>query len=280
MKSRARAELSSPSFLILILLALFSYTLPGISAQEVEDEREFDYEVGGEKGPSHWGELKEEWEACKSGRMQSPIDMSSQRVKVILKSSLLKKNHFPGNATIKNRGHDISVQWELGKAGSIRINGTRYFLQQCHWHSPSEHSINGRRYDMEMHMVHVSPNPTVKNKIVVLGLLYQSGAPNPFISKLMGHVRSMIDKHEERTMGVINPEDIKMGGKKYYKYMGSLTVPPCTEGVIWIINKKLMTVSRDQVALLREAVHDYAENNARPLQPLNKREIHLHVPTE
>ncbi|GFQ06038.1 bifunctional monodehydroascorbate reductase and carbonic anhydrase nectarin-3 [Phtheirospermum japonicum] len=79
-------------------------------------------------------------------------------------------------------------------------------------------------------------------------------------------------------MGVIDPNHIKIRGKKYYRYMGSLTVPPCTEGVIWTINKKVMTVSRDQVKLLREAVHDYAEENARPLQPNHRRDIYLYGP--
>lgn len=142
-----------------------------------EDEREFDYIEGSEKGPRHWGELKKEWEACNNGDLQSPIDLSSQRVKIIPKLGELKRSYNPCNATVKNRGHDISVrnstdsfsvhQWLyyliclslflclmwlwmqvywVGKPGSIQVNGVVYDLQQSHWHSPSEHSINGRRY--------------------------------------------------------------------------------------------------------------------------------------
>ncbi|KAF7846843.1 hypothetical protein BT93_L3677 [Corymbia citriodora subsp. variegata] len=96
----------------------------------------------------------------------------------------------------------------------------------------------------------------------------------------MENLRSMVDKESERKMGVIDPRTIKMRGKSYLRYMGSLTVPPCTEGVIWTINKKIGTVSKDQIKLLREAVHDYAEKNARPMQPLNRREIHLYQPNE
>lgn len=76
--------------------------------------------------------------------MQSPIDMVNKRVKIIRKSRESVNNYKPSNATVKNRGHDISVQWTVGEAGSIKINGTEYQLQQGHWHSPSEHSINGR----------------------------------------------------------------------------------------------------------------------------------------
>ncbi|PSR98464.1 Alpha carbonic anhydrase [Actinidia chinensis var. chinensis] len=265
--------LSSLLFLLLLL-----WHASSVQAQEVEDEREFEYGEGSEKGPHKWGELKKEWEACKHGEMQSPIDMSNQRVKMIQKLKEINREYKPANATVKNRGHDISLQWELGSAGSIKINGSEFFLQQGHWHSPSEHSINGRRYDMELHLVHVLPNPNVKNNIAVIAVLYKIGQPEPFLSQLMKNISSMADTKAERSMGVIDPREIKLGGKRYYRYMGSLTVPPCTEGVIWTISKKVRTVSREQVKLLREAVHDYAERNARPLQPINSREIHLYDP--
>ncbi|KAM7526175.1 hypothetical protein LguiA_016077 [Lonicera macranthoides] len=260
---------------LLVLLLLFHSTSFTVKAQEVEDEREFDYTEGSEKGPRRWGELKKEWTACKNGGMQSPVDMSNQRVEIIPRSKKLKRDYKPSNATIKNRGHDITVQW-IGDAGSIQINGTDYPLRQAHWHSPSEHSINGRRFDMELHLVHLSTNPNVQNKIAVVGVLYKIGKPDPFLSKLARNISSMMDRHEERNYGVMDPREIKTGGRRYYRYMGSLTVPPCTEGVIWTINKKVRTVSKDQVHLLREAVHDYAERNARPLQPENRRDIHLY----
>ncbi|XP_035542986.1 alpha carbonic anhydrase 7-like [Juglans regia] len=269
---------SKPIFIasFLVCAILFSYS-PSTRSQEVENEREFDYLEGSDKGPRHWGDIRKDWAACKNGGMQSPIDLLNQRVKLIPKSGQLKRNYKSCNATVKNRGHDISLQW-VGDAGSIQINGTDYFLQQGHWHSPSEHSINGRRFDLELHMVHVTKDLSVKNKIAVVGLFYKIGQPDAFISKLMRNIMSMSDKKGERRMGVIDPTGIKMGGKKYYRYMGSLTVPPCTEGVSWTIYKKIRTVSREQVKILREVVHDYAERNSRPIQPLNRREIHLYGP--
>ncbi|KAK3445455.1 hypothetical protein EUGRSUZ_A01627 [Eucalyptus grandis] len=278
MKNQSKPILFS-AFSLFLLLALGSAAAASIPV-ETEDEREFDYIAGSEKGPMHWGELRKDWEACKKGEMQSPIDLSSQGVKVMPKLGEIDRSYKPSNATLMNRGHDISLQWDTGNAGSIKINGTEYFLQQCHWHSPSEHTINGRRYALELHMVHVSTDPNVKNNIAVIGLLYKTGVPDAFLSKLMGSVWSMIDKEDERKMGTIDPREIKMGGKNYLRYTGSLTVPPCTEGVIWTINKKMGTVSKDQIKLLREAVHDYAENNARPVQQLNRREIHFYQPNE
>ncbi|KAJ4843731.1 hypothetical protein Tsubulata_044880 [Turnera subulata] len=234
---------------------------------------------GSEKGPAYWGDLKEEWAACKSGGLQSPIDMSSQRVKVIRNPGKLKKNYKPGNATIKNRGHDIMVKWEENKAGSMKMNGTEYFLQQSHWHSPSEHTINGRRYDLELHMVHASHEPDVENKILVIAVLYKIGKPDAFLSKFVRDMVSIADSDTERPVGCIDPSEIiETNGRKYYRYMGSLTTPPCSEGVIWTIKKKIRTVSRNQIRALREAVHDYAEKNARPKQAHNRREIHLYNP--
>lgn len=267
-----KSHQSKPIYFFCLVFFLCSAT--SITAQEVEDEREFDYLQGSGKGPKQWGAIKKEWSACKNGGMQSPIDLSSHRVTLVPNLGKLNISYNPCNATVKNRGHDISIYWE-GNAGSIHINGTQYLLKQSHWHSPSEHSVNGRRYDMELHMVHLSSDPNVTNKIAVVGVLYKIGRPDSFLSKLTGHVKSMMDQTEERNIGTIDPREIKIRKKNYYRYMGSLTVPPCTEGVIWTINKKIRTVSRDQVKLFRVAVHDYAEMNARPVQPLNLREIQV-----
>ncbi|XP_019167782.1 PREDICTED: alpha carbonic anhydrase 7-like [Ipomoea nil] len=247
-------------------------------AQEVEDEREFDYAEGSEKGPRRWGELKKEWAACSNGDMQSPIDMSHERVKIITTHHHEMRKHYkPANATVRNRGHDIAIEWH-GDAGSVIINGTDYFLKSAHWHSPSEHTINGRRYALELHMVHQNTDQNLTNQIAVIGVLYKIGKPDAFLSKLMRNISSMIDRDVEKELGMFDPSDIKMRSKRHYRYMGSLTVPPCTEGVIWTINKKVRTASRKQIKLLREAVHDYAERNARPLQALNRREIYLLSP--
>ncbi|KAJ7976895.1 Alpha carbonic anhydrase [Quillaja saponaria] len=260
---------------VIFVLAILLLQVQFIRSQEVEEEREFDYMERSEKGPQQWGKLKKEWAACNNGGMQSPIDLSSNSVKLIPKLAELNKTYTSSNSTILNRGHDIALKW-AGYAGSIHINGTEFFLQQCHWHSPSEHSVNGRRYDLELHMLHGSQDGN--NKIAVVGLLYEIGQPDPFLSKLEKYIMSMVDEEHEIKIGVIDPSEIKLDGKNYYRYMGSLTVPPCTEGVIWTINEKIMTVSSEQVKLLREAVHDYAEKNARPVQPLNRREIHLFEP--
>ncbi|KAK7284996.1 hypothetical protein RJT34_19751 [Clitoria ternatea] len=238
------------------------------------DEPEFGYNEKSPNGPRHWGDVKEEWALCKTGDMQSPIDLSNNRVEVIPKLRALKMSYKPQHATLLNRGHDVAINWE-GDAGSIVINGTHFFLQQSHWHWPSEHTINGRRYALELHMVHVGPQPDGTNKTAVVTLLYKYGSSDPFISELAKYI---IEEDGEKSLGVIDPSEIKMGGNLYYRYIGSLTAPPCTEGVIWTINKKVSSVSRGQVKLLKHAVlKRYAKRNARPLQPLNQREVQLFV---
>ncbi|KAB1226338.1 Bifunctional monodehydroascorbate reductase and carbonic anhydrase nectarin-3 [Morella rubra] len=259
------------SFFIVLVLN----TCPATS-KEVDDEREFDYNQGSEKGPARWGYLRSEWSMCKDGSMQSPIDLLNDRVDVVSHLGRLNRSYKPSNATMRNRGHDIMLQWE-GSAGHIQINGTRYELQQCHWHSPSEHTINGRRFDLEVHMVHESS----LGKIAVVGIMYKIGRRDSFLSSMKEHFAAIAGTHEEvRAVGTVDPKHLRIGSRKYYRYIGSLTVPPCTPNVVWTIVRKVRTVTQEQVRLLRVAVHDDSDTNARPLQPLNRRSVHLYRPRE
>uniref|UniRef100_M8BTC0 Uncharacterized protein n=1 Tax=Aegilops tauschii TaxID=37682 RepID=M8BTC0_AEGTA len=196
--------------LAVLLLFSASVFLSAIRAaraqQETDEEEEFSYSLDAENGPAHWGDIKEEWSACGKGNMQSPIDLASPRVSLVRGLGYLNHSYVPANATIVNRGHDIMLKFE-SDAGSVSIGGTPYFLRQLQWHSPTEHSVNGRRYDMELHMFHES----AQGKAAVIGVFYEIGAHDAFLHKVR-------------------------------------------------------TVSRHQLELLREAVHDDMEKNARPRQ--------------
>ncbi|KAG6708100.1 hypothetical protein I3842_06G062900 [Carya illinoinensis] len=246
------------------------------TSKEVDDEREFDYSETSGKGPSQWGDIHPEWSLCRDGSMQSPIDLLNESVQIVSHLGRLNRNYHPSNATLKNRGHDMMLEWE-GGAGYIEINGTQYVLQQSHWHSPSEHAINGRKFALELHMVHESSD----GKFAVVGIMYTIGSPDSFLSSIRHQLSDVAGNSEEVTaMGIVDPNNIEMGSRKYYRYIGSLTTPPCTENVVWTIETKVRTVTREQVSLLRVAVHDESDTNARPLQPINGRPVYLYKPTE
>ncbi|KAJ8625203.1 hypothetical protein MRB53_033733 [Persea americana] len=149
-----------------------------VLSQEVEDEKEFDYNKVSAKGPENWGKIHKNWSACGEGNMQSPIDLLDEKVGVLHHLGRLKRSYKASKATLKNRGHDIELEWENG-AGAIYMNGTEYILKKCHWHSPSEHTIDGRSYSLELHMVHES----IDNKTAVVGILYKIGSPDTVLSE-------------------------------------------------------------------------------------------------
>ncbi|KAL8489473.1 hypothetical protein ACS0TY_024905 [Phlomoides rotata] len=249
----------TPLFITCLILCSLSLAAVNADPSEPDDESSFTYEFGTKKGPENWGELNPNWTACGHGKLQSPIDLKHERVVVTQALGTLRRSYKAAPAIVKNRGHDIAVMWE-GDAGTALINGSRYVLRQCHWHTPSEHTVNGRRYKMEVHMVHNNS----EGHLSVIGIMYKLGRPDTFLAKLIDVIKGVT--HKEKDAGRVNPWDIKFGSRKYYRYLGSLTVPPCTEGVVWTILKKVRTVSREQMRTLREAVHDGFEDNSRPTQ--------------
>ncbi|CAL9243784.1 unnamed protein product [Arabidopsis halleri] len=204
---------------------------------EVEDETEFSYETKGNKGPAKWGTLHAEWKMCGTGKMQSPIDLRDKNVVVSNKFGSLRSQYLPSNTTIKNRGHDIMLKFKGGNKGiGVTIRGIKYQLQQLHWHSPSEHTINGKRFALEEHLVHESKD----KRYAVVAFLYKLGASNPFLLSLEKQLKKITDTHASE--------------------------------------EHIRTVSIKQVKLLRVAVHDASDSNARPLQAINKRMVYLYKP--
>ncbi|XP_010510674.1 PREDICTED: alpha carbonic anhydrase 2-like [Camelina sativa] len=266
---------------IFLVLTSFVATVWCLSAtadyREVEDEREFSYERNKENGPEKWGKLKPEWKLCGKGELQSPIDLMNKRVRLVTDFEKLTKDYKPCNATLINRGHDMMLRFEEEEEGpgSFKINGTEYKLLQLHWHSPSEHTINGRRFALELHLVHENIN----GSLAVVTVLYKIGRPDSFLESLEKKLSVITDQNEaEKNVEMIDPRNIQIGSRKFYRYLGSLTTPPCTQNVIWTVVKKVRTVTKSQVKLLRVAVHDNYDTNARPVQPINKRVVKLFRP--
>ncbi|XP_025887484.2 bifunctional monodehydroascorbate reductase and carbonic anhydrase nectarin-3-like [Solanum lycopersicum] len=232
---------------------------------------EFSYDQNAKNGPSKWGEISS---YC-NGNLQSPIDFDNKVVEVVSNLGILQKYYKPSNATLVNRGHNIMLRWD-GDSGYLKINETQYQLQQIHWHTPSEHSINGKRYDMEAHLVHMSSD----RKTAVIGILYEIGSlPDDLLTILEGDLKAVADKRgAEKGMGIIDPNIIKLDDNIYYRYIGSLTTPPCTEGLVWTIDGKVNSVTARQIKLLQDAAVNGFEFNARPVQLLNGRSIKFNKP--
>ncbi|KAL4197072.1 hypothetical protein AMTRI_Chr04g186300 [Amborella trichopoda] len=165
------------------------------------------------------------------------------------------------------------LEWEKGSAGAIHINGTQFLLEEFHWHSPSEHTLDGYRYELEMHMVHRSAD----GRIAVVAVIYKVGLQDHFLLKVMDEIDDINDeKGSEEKVGLVNPDHaIDLERESYYRYFGSLTTPSCDEGVTWTVIKEVKTVSKAQLGMLRAAVEEEFEKNARPIQPLNQRQVYL-----
>ncbi|XP_019425172.1 PREDICTED: alpha carbonic anhydrase 4-like [Lupinus angustifolius] len=254
-------------YLVLLILTLFS-SLTNSSAEE-----EFSYIKGSAKGPENWGNINPKWKVCGNGKLQSPIDLVDKRVQVSPKLCKLQRYYKPAPAVLRNMGHAIMLQWN-GDAGQFIIDGIQYNLLQYHWHTPSEHTLNGSIFDLELHAFHQSS----KGEMAVIGVWYKIGRPDPLLSKLLEHIKSL--KEQDINLGVINPKDILFEGTSYYRYAGSLTTPPCTEGVSWTVVKKVRTVSVEQLNALKEAVHRGFEQNARPTLEVCGREVYVFSPED
>ncbi|KAG8372013.1 hypothetical protein BUALT_Bualt12G0022500 [Buddleja alternifolia] len=259
--------------LILFNCLLLSSLLVTVNANrlEVEDQSTFSYVWGAPDGPQNWGNLNPNWTLCGTGTMQSPINIVDYRVTISPSLGGLITNYTAAPASIRNRGHDIQVSW-TGDAGGIVINNDEYKLQQCHWHTPSEHTLNYERFRMELHLVHTN----AQEDIAVIGILFRLGAPDPFLTYLSPYL-PFVDT-EGIDLGDVDPSLIGIPGVQYYRYNGSLTTPPCSENVSWTVMRTVRTASWSQIRALRNAIHDGSAGNARPIQP-GRRTVYLYQPT-
>ncbi|XP_071699398.1 alpha carbonic anhydrase 4-like [Rutidosis leptorrhynchoides] len=228
------------------------------------DEHEYNYDAASPAGPHKWGSLTAEWKACTNGKSQTPIDIDTKKVKE--QATDLKKAYKAAPAKIANKGHAIVVEWD-GDAGGIEVNGTTYKLVQCHWHTPSEHTIDGKQYDAELHFVHKND----AGQLAVVGVLYEVGDADPFLANTIKDKIKGLGDDDENDLGKISAAKSTSDNKKYFRYYGSLTTPPCSEGVIWTLAETVKSISKDQIDLLKEPLEKTYQENARPVQDLNGR---------
>lgn len=214
----------------------------------------------GPEGPHNWGRLAPEFEICESGKNQSPIDLTGF-IEADLPPILFKYDTL--STEIVNTGH--SLQTGAVGGGSIEVSGQVFELKQFHFHTPSENHIEGKSFAMEAHLVHEGSN----RSLAVVAVLFEEGAENPAIAKLWAQMpRQPGDR--QTVPGRFSASELLPANKDYYRFNGSLTKPPCTEGVWWFVMKEPLTVSQAQVDSFLEVLHH--ENN-RPVRPVNARPI-------
>ncbi len=213
----------------------------------------------GEEGPEFWGDLAPDFATCTVGKEQSPIDLIDA-VKGDEPDMTIAQQITAGG-TLVNNGHTLQVN--LPEGNTLAIGDAVYELVQFHFHTPSEHEVDGVRYPIDLHLVH----KTEDGKLAVLGVLMKEGEENAALAEVFTDIP---EAGAERLLA--NPIDIPAlvpSDQTAYRYPGSLTTPPCAEGVTWTVFEMPMTLSPAQLQAFR-AIYPL---NARPVQPLNEREV-------
>lgn len=217
------------------------------------------WSYAGEGGPEHWGKLKPEYALCAKGKRQSPIDI---RDGIRVDQPAIEFAWKPSFFRIVDNGHSVQVSLT---GSSISLLGKPYHLIDIHFHRPAEERVNGRRFEMGAHFVHRAED----GRLAVVAVLMDPGAENPFIQTLWNHLPLERNETVAPPGVAIDPATFLPEDRRYYTYMGSLTTPPCTENVQWLVLKQPVQVSAEQIAIFAR-LHPA---NARPVQPQHGRLI-------
>ena len=214
----------------------------------------------GEGGPANWGVLKPEWQLCGSGERQSPIDIR-EGIKVELEP--IRFDYKPTQFRIVDNGHTVQVN--VGPGSSLQVMGRYYDLVQFHFHRPSEERINGKGFEMVAHLVHKD----LDGRLAVVAVLLERGQLHPLVQTLWNNLplEKNVDYSPEGV--AIDLNDLLPKDRNYYTYMGSLTTPPCSEGVLWMVMKQPQQLSSEQIAIFARMY----PMNARPIQSVRGRMI-------
>ena len=234
--------------ILVLVTAACGGTAPGPSGAGAE------WHYSGADGPLHWASLDPAYAACGSGERQSPVNLEGAQH---APASVLSLDYRPATFSVTDSGH--SIEAESSGAGGITLGGTRFELVQFHFHAPSEHTLAGRYFPMELHLVHRDAG----RRLAVVGVLIREGDESQALAPVFSDVPAK--GHEAEVE--LSPAGVLPASRASYRYMGSLTTPPCTEGVRWIVLREPIELSRDQILAF---THRYFGIN-RPLQPLNGR---------
>lgn len=225
-----------------------------------KEQVHWDYSATGHEGPENWGTLDPSYSMCAEGKNQSPVDLAG-----MVESDLpfITVDYQAGGNEILNNGHTIQVNYKPGS--TISVTGNQYELKQFHFHTPSENIVNGNAWPLEAHFVHADTN----GNLAVIAVMFRTGETNSELEKAWGVMPENAGEKDLLAVlvdaNLLLPED-----RDYYRFNGSLTTPPCSEGVLWLVMKNDNAASVDQIEKFAHLMH---HPNNRPIQPRNSRLI-------
>lgn len=214
----------------------------------------------GSEGPEYWGELSPAFRACGEGRNQSPVNLTGF---VEADLSPIAFNYEEGVNGIINNGHTIKLDYKRGS--NISVDGHSFELKQFHFHSPSENLINGKAFPLEAHLVHADKD----GNLAVVAVMFEEGGANDVLAKAWAHMPDKAGSPMNLPLH-ISAESLLPVSRGYYRFSGSLTTPPCSEGVLWLVMKEPVSASGEQIEKFKHAMH---HDNNRPTQALNARAV-------
>lgn len=269
-------KLTKSIFLAVAALGLVA----GVQAAFIDAGVTTSWGYKGNIGPQRWSQLNPAFTLCATGKQQSPIDIP-KHIKSMSYDLAIRYQNAPLNIVndgqtelslgvdqlIINDGHSIQLNFPQKPAlEKIDFNDVDYHLLQLHFHSPSENLWHGQDYPLEIHFVHQGP----AGKVLVLAVFVKSGLANPALQTIINYLPKEHGQSALIANQSINPADLLPESNNYYYVQGSLTTPPCSEGVNWVIMSTSITASPAQIQQLRQAM---GGGNARPVQPLFKRDV-------
>jgi carbonic anhydrase len=217
------------------------------------------WDYAGAGGPQAWSSLKPEFAACSGGQRQSPIDI---RGGLAVDLEPVRFEYQASRFAVVDNGHTVQVNLPQGNA--IEAGGKRYELLQFHFHRPSEERIDGRQFEMSLHLVHKNE----QGQLAVVGLLFDKGQANAVMQQVWNNLP--LEKNDEfQASSTMELNDLLPNDRRYFTYMGSLTTPPCSEGVKWIVMRQPVTLTKDQIDIFARMY----PMNARPIQAASGRRI-------
>ena len=230
-------------------------------AAPVHTEKSTHWTYRGVTGAEHWGDLSPKFSTCKTGKNQSPINIDTDALDADLAPIKFKYNMLTAD-NIANTGHSIQVKMWSG--GSITVDNQVFDLKQFHFHTPSENTINGKHAPLAAHFVHQNK----AGDIAVVAMLFEPGASDRTLDTLIQFMPMNAGQTNKLNSKALKNMEGEFKSTEYFRFNGSFTTPPCTEGVRWIVMRKPMSISDRQLLAFQKALKT---PNSRPVQPLNAR---------